>query len=152
MKKQIGVEVWAGKELVNKLDIEVFDTIEEAISWIAENRFGGDIEKAKAFVLDRFNTQYGTDARNKARQAASATPPAKALQAQAVTRIFGDPTKMARMASLSGDAVAVQAFIEEEVKTLKEELEAKRKTAVAEANKADEEGEGGAAGDGEQAA
>lgn len=142
-----GVEVWgtkAGDEkpsLIDKIDIEQFETLDEAQAFFAKRDYGNDLLKAQAYMLERFNAQYNTDCRNTIRQSATATISAKQLSFEAMTKIAKDPALLAQFLAVSDDRIASDKFMAEVTSKIKQEYESRRKAKNDEsAAKAEKEG------------
>jgi uncharacterized protein with von Willebrand factor type A (vWA) domain len=144
MKKLEGVKVTSRcgrksgpRQEVGKIDIEQFESIGEAVQFL------GSEEK----VLDLINTQFATNAKNDARRVANVSVSDRKVREMAVTKLTSSMEMLqeliTRTAATDGSDLAKTAVREDMLASLeakiREELEAKKGVAGADAEVEDEE-------------
>lgn len=93
-----------------------------------------------AFVMEKFNLQTGTDARNAIRSAFNKGPSEEQLQREALGRITTNPQLMAQLQSIGGDVDRIQSEVFKPViEQLRSEYAAKKAQSVAQPDTTDEE-------------
>jgi hypothetical protein len=101
-------QVKSGGKVVANPEWAEYDSVAEAVGLLGEKA-----------TLGLINTQNGTNAKNKARTAATHKPGREALTAQAIQLMFtGEYAD--RLAAVKGDEAGIQGLLNEIIKTLQD--------------------------------
>jgi hypothetical protein len=113
--------------VVAVIEVEQYDTLAEAVA-----------KHGEVTVLSLFNTQFSTNAKNRARAEATGKPSQKSLRDQATAELLAlPPNEIAAIAALGAEAVSAE--IDKRAARIATELQAKRKQVVPDAEAEGEE-------------
>lgn len=94
-----------------------------------------------AFIMERFNTQTATDARNKIRAEYTKEPSAASLLPKAFAALVKDAALFSQYQALAGDDAGQQAILDKVIESLKAEYSSKKRAALSANTSAPAEGE-----------
>lgn len=101
------------KKTVGVINVEQFENVGEA-----EQHLGSEL------CLEMVNVQWKTRKMNQLRQQATGQPSSKALQGEAIARIFQSPELQKKMAEVQGDPTKIAALVQQVTDTIKAEKKA----------------------------
>jgi hypothetical protein len=105
-------EVKSKSKVVDEAQWNEYESVAEAVDALGEEK-----------VLDRLNTQLGTDAKNAVRAQYNSKPSKATLQLQAVKRLHEDDPDKLR--DVCGDDAAFRALVEQKIEEIKKEMAAR---------------------------
>lgn len=116
--KTITAEVKSGRkpgaggkrELVGTIDISQFDTVDEAVRELSQGE-----------ALKLINTQYATNAKNKARANAVGGDSEKSLKAEAFARLLSTDAGTKSLQEVCSDPIRMEALVAQTVAQIKSE-------------------------------